>query len=290
MCFTWPNLEALVSENEPPRSLARRVGIYNVVWAATGAVAYSAGGWLIANLGHASLYWVPVLIHATQFAATWPLRRRYDQTRESTQAALAAHAAASELEPHHPTVPKPKYFKALGWAANPFSYMAINTLLVLVPGLARKLGLSMAEAGLLMSVWYHARTAAFVVLWLWPGWHYRFSWFAGAFALLFGSFLAMMTTQSIAILLLAQLGFGWATALIYYSYLYYAMDGTETHGTHGGIHEALVGIGICGGPAVSATAFWLSGNPQSPTWAMAGILALGGALVFRVRGRPVRLA
>ena len=39
MCFTWPTLEALVSEGESFAGVQRMVGIYNMVWAGTGAVA-----------------------------------------------------------------------------------------------------------------------------------------------------------------------------------------------------------------------------------------------------------
>src|SRR5271165_4540575 len=42
MCFTWPTLEALVSEGEPRAGLQQMVGIYNAIWAGMGAVAYFA--------------------------------------------------------------------------------------------------------------------------------------------------------------------------------------------------------------------------------------------------------
>src|SRR5579862_4243521 len=44
MSFTWPTLEALVSEGEPRAGLQHMVGIYNVVWAATAALANFSGG------------------------------------------------------------------------------------------------------------------------------------------------------------------------------------------------------------------------------------------------------
>src|SRR5208283_4552119 len=43
-CFTWPALEALVSEGETPAGIQRMVGIYNITWAGTGALAYFTGG------------------------------------------------------------------------------------------------------------------------------------------------------------------------------------------------------------------------------------------------------
>ena len=39
MCFLWPTIEALVSEGEDAEGLPRPVGTYNVVWAATNALA-----------------------------------------------------------------------------------------------------------------------------------------------------------------------------------------------------------------------------------------------------------
>src|ERR1051326_8647737 len=44
MSFTWPSLEALASESQPPHRLPKVIGIYNVVWAATSALAYFTGG------------------------------------------------------------------------------------------------------------------------------------------------------------------------------------------------------------------------------------------------------
>src|SRR5437588_7304657 len=70
MCFTWPTLEALVSEGETPAGLQRMVGLYNVVWAGAGAVAYFVGGALLDTLGSRSLFYVPAAILALQLALT----------------------------------------------------------------------------------------------------------------------------------------------------------------------------------------------------------------------------
>ena len=276
ICFTWPILEALVSEHEEPRNLLNRVGQYNVVWAATMGLAQFVGGWLFERLGPSSLFWLPVGVHALQFVATWPLQARHD-------AWLASAPAAAHGELPHDAAERPAYFQRLAWIANPLAYMAINTVNAVIPGIAANLGLGVAQAGALMSVWQHVRTLSFVVLWRWPAWHYRFGWFLGSFALLLASFLVLMLTRSQAVLVAAQVGFGWATALIYYSSLYYAMDGSDTHGEHGGIHESLIGIGICGGPAISALTLWLSGTPAAPAAAVGTVLLAGGVWCWRVR-------
>ena len=66
ICFTWANLVALISEHETPSELPRTIGIYNVVWAASGSFAFFCGGALLEVLGSRALFWVPVGLHLTQ--------------------------------------------------------------------------------------------------------------------------------------------------------------------------------------------------------------------------------
>lgn len=280
ICFTWPMLEALVSEHELPERLPHRVGLYNVIWAGMAAVGFSTGGWIFERLGSASLYWLPLAIHALQWGATWPLQRRHDRWLASAPPAVTGPI------PHDSAV-RPAYFRQLAWVANPFNYMAINTIMVVAPGIAAHVNLSLSQAGLVLSAWFYARALAFLKLWFWPGWHYRFDWFFTAFALLLVSFVGIMLSPTVAGLLVAQVVFGWATALLYYSSLYYAMDGSDSHGADGGVHEALIGVGLCGGPAVSVGALWLTGQPTAPAWVVAGGLAAAMGLVWRIRRQAV---
>ena len=107
-------------------------------------------------------------------------------------------------------------------------------------------------AGFACSLWGFVRFGTFLTLWLWTGWHYRFRWLVTAFALLIVSFAAILTVPSLAVLIVAQIFFGGAIGLIYYSSLFYSMDAGDTKGEHGGIHEAAIGVGNCIGPAVGA--------------------------------------
>jgi hypothetical protein len=52
------------------------------------------------------------------------------------------------------------------------------------------------------------------------------------------------------------------------------MDVGETKGEHGGIHEALIGVGLCGGPAVGTLALRIL-----PSVPHAGILTVSALLV-----------
>lgn len=281
MCLVWPMLEALVSEREPRDRLPSKVGLYNVVWASTAAAGVFLGGTLHRVLGAASLYWLPLGIHALQLLLLARLKPRHDAWLASAPPLVPAR------RPEPSTPQGPAFFMRLAWLGNPFNYMAINTVLAIVPSLSVRMGLDIERVGWLMSAWFVVRALGFVVLWHWRGWHYHFGWYASAFGLLLAGFVGVVLAPNIPVLLLAQAALGWASALLYYSSLFYAMDGTDEHGAHGGIHEAFIGCGIFGGPAVSTAAVWATGDPGSPAWAV-GLFLLGGgvaAWVIRARAR-----
>ncbi len=290
LCFTWPMLEALVSEHEAPSALPHRVGLYNVTWALCSSVAYFVGGTLYETLGPNSLYWLPGICYALKFFATFPLQRAHDAwlANDNAYSASRATVPGAAVDPTEAAIRQP-YFLKLAWIANPFSYMAINTLTAVVPGIALNAGLGVAEAGRVMSVWFIVRALSFVGLWFWHGWHYRFRWFIGAFVLMLASFVTLMVVHEVWQLILAQVFFGWATGLIYYSSLYYSMDGSEAKGEHGGAHEALIGAGICAGPALSALSLWfIPSQPLGPVLAVGAFVLVGGVGLVTVRGRAQR--
>jgi predicted MFS family arabinose efflux permease len=276
-CFTWPSLEALVSEGETRAGLQRMIGLYNVVWAATGALAYFVGGGVLEQLGPKSFLLLPAGILAAQLALTVWLER-------------AAHAGphSSALDPadvrsEAPAIPHPpaetKMFLRMAWFANPFAYIAINTLVAVMPLVAARLGLSTTLAGVFCSVWCFARMGAFYVFWQWPGWHYRFRWLLAAFVTLVGSFAVILLVPDLAILVVTQLVFGLAIGLIYYSSLFYSMDAGDTKGEHGGIHEAAIGLGNFAGPAMGAASLHFL-----PQYANSGALAVSALLVCGLCG------
>jgi len=297
MCFTWPSLEALVSEGEPPVRLARIIGIYNVVWAGLGAVAYFTGGAMLAA-GLRNLFFVPMVIQVAQLALTmWfereakllqanpPLPPPGEGCKTSRAAKLfpswegSGAGSSAQLNPR--PIARAKAFLRMAWLANPFAYIAINTLVAVMPGVAVRLGLSTTLAGFCCSVWCFARLGAFFVLWFWPGWYYRFRWLLTAFLALIASFAVILMVPSLAVLVGAQLIFGLALGLIYHSSLFYSMDVGETKGEHGGIHEAAIGLGNCAGPTVGALALhFLPQHPHSGAAAVGVLLlcGLGGLL------------
>ncbi len=278
LCFVWPTLEALISEGETREGIQHMIGVYNVVWAATAASAYFSGGAMLDLLGLKSLFYVPMAIMIAQLALTLRLE---SSAGPVTNAPDDAQPAAAKLLERQPAA-RAKSFLRMAWLANPFAYIANNTMIALMPGVAMTLGLSTTLAGFCCSVWCFSRLGAFVGLWLWTGWHYRFRWLLSCYVALIATFAVILMVPNLAAVVLAQVAFGAAMGLIYYSSLFYSMDIGETKGEHGGIHEAAIGLGNFAGPAVGAASLYCL-----PNCANSGALAVSGLLVLGLGGLVV---
>jgi predicted MFS family arabinose efflux permease len=283
LLLTWPALEALVSERETQAGVQEMVGIYNCTWAAAAALAYFTGGKLYDLLGAGAVFWLPAGIFFAQFLLLLWLAKHHDAVLAATPEPPKEIVHAPESSALKQPV-NPQAFLKMAWLANPFAYVAINTLFAVMPGVAEKLALSPTRVGLFCSVWLFGRLAAFALLWRWRGWHYRFRWLLAAFLILIAGLATILLAQQLWLVIVAQIFFGLATGLIYYSSLFYSMDVGEASSEHGGLHEAFIGAGIFLGPATGAAALTLA--PQSAnagTWAVSALLTagLGGLLWLR---------
>jgi len=290
MSLTWPAFEAIASEGESPARLQRFLGVYNVIWAGGGAVAYFIGGALLERLGYRSIFLVPAALHLCQYALVLVLEREHrDRSRASQPPVTPADTVVHEEQRHRPPV-SPQRFLKMAWVANPFAYIAMNALIPVIPKLAERFGLGPMLAGFFCSTWLFARAGSFVALWLWTGWHYRFRWLVAAYASMAACFVVILLGRSLWLLLGAQVVFGCAIGLIYYASLYYSMDVGETKAEHGGFHEAAIGAGICAGPAIGAVSLqFFPAYPNMNTWAVAAVLVagLGWLAALRRNSRPV---
>ena len=278
LCFLWPTIEALVSEGEDAKGLPRMVGTYNVGWAATNALALFVGGTLVEKFGFKTLFLLPLVIFVAELAAVLWLEKH---ANDVASAAAGQPVVKPPPDPHRPSPAKTKAFLRMAWLANPFAYIAINTFIPMLPTLAAHFHFSPMFAGFACSLWCFVRLGTFIVLWHWTDWHYRFRWLVMAFATLIVSFAAILIVPHLAVLLLAQIFFGVAIGLIYYSSLFYSMDAGEAKGEHGGIHEAAIGVGNFIGPALGAASLqFLPQYANSGAIAVSGLLLLGfGALL-----------
>jgi predicted MFS family arabinose efflux permease len=278
LCLIWPTLEALVSEGAVA---ADAVGLYNITWAATNALAYFIGGTLIEKLGYRSIFYIPCALMLLQLALVTILQKR--QLPALPREPETLHSVA-EAEPPSPA--RAESFKHMAWLANPFAYLAINTLIAAMPGVAANFHLSPMMAGFACSLWCFARLGMFGILWTWADWHYRFRWLAGAYALLVISFASILTVPSLPVLIVAQIFFGGAIGLIYYSSLFYSMAGGGAKSEHGGIHEAAIGMGNCIGPALGAASLqFLPQVAHSGAMAVTVLLLGGFGGLFALRSR-----
>jgi predicted MFS family arabinose efflux permease len=276
MCFLWPTIEALVSEGGDAVTLPRAVGTYNLVWASTNALALFSGGTLVETFGFKTIFYLPLALCLAQLAATLGLEKSVNGVT-----ANGAPARVIPPDPNRPSPVKTRAFLRMAWLANPVAYIAINTFIPELPGVAARFHLSPMFAGFACSLWCFVRFGTFLTLWLWTGWHYRFRWLVAAFALLIVSFMSILTVPSLMVLIVAQVFFGGAIGLIYYSSLFYSMDAGDTKGEHGGIHEAAIGVGNCIGPAAGAvTLQCLPQLAHGSAFAVSGLLLCGfGALL-----------
>lgn len=273
LLLIWPALEAMAIADEPPDRVPHVVGIYNLTWSGSAALAYFTGGPLYDWLGARLIFGVPAAIFLVELLALLWLTRRVVPPAARADVAepiVPAPAVPVELRAHPE---RSVTFLRLAWLANPLSYVAIYTLLAVMPGLAGALGLTPTQVGLFCSIWFFARLVSFTVLWRWPGWHYRFRFLVSGYVLLMASFLAMLLAPNLAVLVIGQILFGASAGVTYYSSLFYSMDLSDTKAEHGGLHEAGVGIGICAGPAVGTLSLQLF-----PAWPHAGAVAVTGVL------------
>ncbi len=218
LLFTWPALEALVSENETRAGVQHMVGIYNCTWSGAAALAYFTGGPLYDRLGRGAVFWLPAILFSGQFIFLhWLSLRAGTVVKPPEKSVTDPRPHPEAAAPRQPA--SPAGFLKMAWLANPFAYVAMYTLLAVMPGIAHKLELSPTKVGLCCSIWLFARLGAFAGLWHWSGWHYRFRWLFLSFVTLIVSFLFLLLAHQLWVFVLAQIFFGLAAGLIYYSSL-----------------------------------------------------------------------
>ena len=286
--MVWPALEAMISGDAGGAVRARLVGIYSVVWASCSALAYFFGGGLFEILGANSIFWLPPMLHLVQILLLGSHVRRQPAVCHGAVKPPRPGENARKMEE---TNGSPRMFQKMAWLANPFACVAAFTLLAMMPELARRMGLSTTMAGLFCSIWFFARLAVFVVMWQWPGWHYRFRWLLIPYLLLIAGFATVLTADGLWMLGAGQIAFGMAVGGLYYASLFYSMDVGEARAEQGGVHEAMMGAGNCIGPGLAAVSIMLApGAPHAGVATVSAILLLGlaGLLVMRKQGMHAR--
>ena len=234
------------------------------------------------TLGGRTIFFLPAGILAVEFALLIWLGKA--AAREGAPEPEAAHPVLHAEAESYKSPVSPKTFLNMAWIANPMAYLSINTVIATIPSLAERMHFSRMVAGFIGSIWLFTRTAMFVALRLWPGWHYRFRFLASAYGVMIFSFAGVLLAPNSWVLALAEALFGLALGLIYYSSLFYSMDAGDAKGEHGGIHEAAIGLGNATGPGIAAIALtFFPGFRGSATCAVCAFLLLGFVAIFWMR-------
>lgn len=288
IALTWPILEGMVSSDSDAQQLSRRLGIYNLVWALTGALAMAVNGALI-EYWPAGVFVLPMAIHLAAAALIL--------TAPGDPAAEAAVAVAHEA-PEPELLAQRRVALWLSRISMPAAYVVIFSLSAMLPSLPAIKQLPASVATLIGSAWLVARFITFVILGAAVWWHTRPGLLFWASVVMFASFLGVVVppaiqgipaTAALGSMIAAQLVLGAAIGLIYAASLYFGMVLSEGSTEHGGYHEALIGVGQVVGPGVGAiTTFLRPGDLRLGISSVSLVIALTVALAAYAKWRGSR--
>jgi MFS family permease len=301
MGASWPMLESLISAAGEPSQLSRRLGIYNITWASTGAIALAASGAIIQHApawvffgtiaaGH--LIAVLMVFRYTRLAEV-----RLD-SRDLAKPPASLEQSGAPQEPFDEAVERRHRLALwLSRIALPSTYVIIYSLAPLLPALHAIKQLSPTTATLLASIWLIARAAAFIITGNTTFWHKRpilmlYASIAMLFAFLGavipGSLTGIGLAQALLAMAIAQIVLGFSIGTIYSASLYFGMVVSEGSTEHGGYHEALIGLGQILGPIVGTTMQWIHPGPLWP--ALLGISTVVAVTIVIEAVAGIRIA
>ncbi len=289
--LNWPPLESLVSSGVGSQALSRRIGVYNLVWSSTGALAVAVQGRII-DYWPAGVFLIPAIFNVCSSAVLFVLRHAGEAVSAVDQEVVG------QARPELDLVRSRRLALWLSRICLPATYVVIYSLSAMLPLLPVIKGLSTSAATLVGSVWSVSRTIVFVGLGSSVWWHCRPRILLGAAALMLLAFLGVVVQPSslfptgasaaidLASMVIWQALLGAAIGVIYFASLYFGMVLSSGSTEHGGYHEALIGCGQVVGPLAGAMTqvFW-PGSVMAGTAAVSSILALsvGAAAAASVR-------
>jgi MFS family permease len=269
--INWPALESLVSAGADSHSMSRRIGIYNLTWAGTGALTIAICGTVIVKW-RAGVFVIPALAHFCMAALMF--------IREVDPVGTGPHVA-----PEPELIPMRTLAMRLSRVALPATYAAIYALGALMPTLPAITAFSIEYRTLLASLWMITRFLTFIFLGATIWWHTRprIMWLASLILPLafLGSTIAVSEFSNIPasadawFLIGWQILFGISVGLIYSGSLYFGMVLSDGSTEHGGYHEALIGLGSVLGPGSGAVILLL--DPAQPQLGIACVAVVLGA-------------
>ncbi|HWR98282.1 MAG TPA: MFS transporter [Candidatus Methanoperedens sp.] len=312
--LTWPALEAAIARAPGRAALARRTGLYNVVWSFTGATGFFFSGPLFA-LDPDAVFLAPLAAHALMLAglafALLPFTHSAEAVaRTGSNGTIAPDNTArgslcgrteriggvarrgglhrAERSEHggdpqrqdpgadvHALPPGTRGSYLLSARiANGLGYFLFGAFAALAPTIGERLGLAPHLAIWLVSTYLFARGGVFVLFWLWEGWEYRRCWLVAALALPPGALAAAFLAPTAPAVIAALAVLGATSGMAYSASLHSSLDRKGGEGEGGGFHEWVIGIGVLLGPLAGAAGAGMFGGT---TGAGGLVTALGAA-------------
>jgi MFS family permease len=291
----WPMLESLTAGSDvDAHEMSRRLGIYNIVWAATGAAAVLFAGSLIQKW-QGGVFAAALAMHVVSTFCLLLISPK-----------PAAEIGSTALAPEPELLRSRTLALWLSRISLPAMYVVNYGLSAMLPLLPVMHGLPASQQTLLGSVWMLARWIAFIILTATIFWHTRPRLLLVAAVVLCAAFFVVTIPPStvteratheadLFLMILGQIALGGAMGLIYTASLYFGMVLSEGSTEHGGYHEALIGLGSVLGPGAGAAAQLL--HPQDIRWsigAVGGLVCLttcgafAASIIARRRRAPLR--
>jgi MFS family permease len=267
---SWPMLQSLVSAAGEPAKLSKRLGYYNIIWSAAGAIAVASSG---AVIQHAPAWVFFGIIAAGHFVAGSVIFCRIQSTGSPR---ADVESVPSPSEPFSSGTYPASLDRALMrrhrlalWLSRialPSTYVIVYSLAPALPSLHAIKQLTPTTATLVGSAWLIARAAAFVITGITTFWHRRpglmlvssiIMLFAFVGTIVPGALPGMGLARALLAMILAQMVLGLSIGTIYAASLYFGMAVSAGSTEHGGYHEALIGLGQILGPLLGAAMQWM---------------------------------
>lgn len=250
--LAWPIVEAYVAGGRHGPALHRAVGAFNLTWATTLAPAL----WIVGLAGDRVelSFGALVALHAI---ALWPLLRL------PPRPAAAEPEAAAHVGRDYP------FLLRASRALLPVSYLLLDTMSPLLPGVWVDRGVDVGMGAFLSSTWMLARLGVFVAMFRVHAWRGTWAslWVGGA--LVVAGFAAILGAPGAWGVVAGLVAFGLGQGMLYYGALYYGMAVGHGAVDSGGWHEAVIGLGYLGGPVLALIGLAVGVAPLNAVGAVA---------------------
>lgn len=259
--LTWPLVEAYVAGGRHGPELQRAIGAFNLTWSSALAPAL----WIVAAVGD-EVEWGFAALFAFHAIALAPLWRLPASPPPADPDAAAPHVGA-----HYPAL------LASSRALLPTSYLLIDTLAPLLPGLWARAGVSVGLGAALSSTWMVARFGMFALLRGYTAWRGRWAMLVVGALLMVAGFAAALAGAGVPVATAGLVAFGAGQGMLYYAALYYGMAVGHGQVESGGKHEAVIGLGYLGGPLLALVGLAVGVPPVHAVGAVASAAVIGSA-------------